>query len=86
MNLGHILFSYSGRINRGKFWLGMGIILLVSVLATIIAGFMGSLLFSIGPPPKGSTDPSLTITPLGWIAYAALIVFTIYASLAIYVK
>ena len=33
MNLGHILFSFSGRINRAKYWLGL---VIAGVLATIV--------------------------------------------------
>ena len=41
MNIGHILFSFDGRINRAKFWLGY---LLAGVVSLLIMGGAAALL------------------------------------------
>jgi uncharacterized membrane protein YhaH (DUF805 family) len=40
MNLGHILFSFSGRINRAKWWLAILAIIIVNVVVAIVSGFL----------------------------------------------
>ena len=38
MNIGHLLFSFSGRINRGKFWFGYLIGFVLTLLALAVVG------------------------------------------------
>jgi uncharacterized membrane protein YhaH (DUF805 family) len=42
MDLGNLLFSFRGRINRAKYWLAILIFILVSILAGIIGFVSGS--------------------------------------------
>jgi uncharacterized membrane protein YhaH (DUF805 family) len=39
---GHLLFSFSGRINRGKFWLAVLIYIIISIVLTLITVIIGS--------------------------------------------
>ncbi|MGH6768443.1 MAG: DUF805 domain-containing protein [Xanthobacteraceae bacterium] len=39
---GNLLFSFSGRINRGKFWLAVLIYIIISIILTIITAVIGS--------------------------------------------
>lgn len=45
MNLGHLLFSFSGRINRAKYWLAVLVYFVVGIVAllAVLASFGGSL-------------------------------------------
>ncbi|MCL1598086.1 MAG: DUF805 domain-containing protein [Actinomycetia bacterium] len=37
-----LLFKFSGRINRAKFWIGLGVTWAIMVLAMMIAGALGN--------------------------------------------
>jgi uncharacterized membrane protein YhaH (DUF805 family) len=42
MNWGHILFSFSGRINRAKWWLSVLVTIIIAIVVTIVAGVVNS--------------------------------------------
>lgn len=61
INWQHLLFDFKGRINRGKFWLGIGA---SWVIALVIFGILGFVLFQV----------SAALGYLAWIAgYAGLV-------------
>jgi uncharacterized membrane protein YhaH (DUF805 family) len=39
---GNLLFSFSGRINRGKFWLAVLVYIIISIVLAIITAIIGS--------------------------------------------
>src|SRR5262245_1925310 len=42
MNWGHILFSFSGRINRAKWWLAVLVYIIIAIVAAIVSGVLKS--------------------------------------------
>ncbi len=72
MNIGHILFSFDGRINRGKFWLGYllgGIISMVFIGIAHVDAALGS---DDGGRTRRRTDsrrswqPKLNLENVSW--------------------
>lgn len=43
MDWKYLLTSFEGRINRGKFWAGVGVLIAVSILASIIDAMLGTM-------------------------------------------
>ena len=43
MDWKYLLTSFEGRINRGKFWAGVGVLIAVSILASIIDMTLGTM-------------------------------------------
>jgi len=43
MDWKYLLTSFEGRINRGKFWAGIGVLIAVSILASIIDAMLGTM-------------------------------------------
>ena len=72
MDFKYILTSYEGRIRRGQFWAGIGVLLAVGIVAAIIDGLLGTSI-AVG-------DGQLGI--IGLIVSIA----SIYFALAIYAK
>lgn len=76
MNWKHILTSFEGRINRGKFWAGVGILWVISlVMIGIDMNFL---------PPVIVLDPASGIGygPLTLLMFA----ISLYVGIALYVK
>lgn len=80
MGLGHLLFGFSGRINRAKFWLGNFLSLLIMAVLFGIGIALGS--FGAAPTPRGATPtPSIiSLIPMGiglisliWSQFAVMI-------------
>lgn len=42
MDFKHILTSFDGRINRAKFWAGVGVLFAAGIVAMLIDGLLGS--------------------------------------------
>lgn len=76
MDWKHILTSFDGRINRGKFWAGVGVLW---VLSLVFIGIDMSFL-----PPIIVLDPASGIGygPLTLLMFAV----SIYVGLALYIK
>ena len=70
MDLKYLLTSFEGRINRAKFWAGVGILIVIGIVATIIDLVLGLQISSDGT---------------GIVSIIAALV-SIYLSLALYAK
>jgi uncharacterized membrane protein YhaH (DUF805 family) len=63
INWGHLLFGFSGRINRAKWWLTVLVSIIISVVAAIIAAIVGENL--------GNIVTLIAFIPQFWIGLAA---------------
>jgi len=63
INWGNLLFGFSGRINRAKWWLAILIYIIVGVVAAIIAAVVGENV--------GNLVSLAAVIPQVWIALAA---------------
>ncbi len=43
MDWKYLFTSFEGRINRSKFWAGVGVLIAVSILANIVDGILGTM-------------------------------------------
>ena len=77
MDIGHLLFSFDGRINRAKWWLGI----LFLIIAYFILIFVLSLFIGGGFDPASGELPSSV-----WIGVAIIYALLIWPSLALYAK
>lgn len=73
MDWKYLLTSFDGRINRAKFWAGIGVLIAVGIVATIIDALLGT---------KISTGGGGEIGIVGILASLA----SIYFALALYAK
>ena len=96
MNIGHILFSFDGRINRGKFWLGY---LLGGIISIVFFGIGMSMLpwdqmMAVGPDGAPILDeagnPKLNLENVSWgipsIFFGIGLLSSLYMSFALMVK
>ena len=80
MSTGSLLWSYEGRIGRARFWLGV----LLVILMSIALGIIGSL---FGIPIDSSRGVVVEeISAAGALYLLAAFVAVAYAQLAVYVK
>lgn len=63
INWGNLLFGFSGRINRAKWWLTVLVSIIISVVAVIIAAIVGETL--------GNIVSFAAFIPQFWISLAA---------------
>lgn len=70
MNWNYLLTSYDGRINRAKFWAGIGIFLVGAVVAIIIDNVIGTTFNGL---------------PYGFV-YAIYAIAALYSVFALYAK
>ncbi len=77
ISMGKLLFSFSGRINRAKVWLGFLMALLV-----VLVGVVGVLGLSIAAGEIDKRD----FGPVTWTGFGALMLLAYWMSFAIYVK
>lgn len=77
MPLPQLLFSFTGRINRGKLWLGF---LFLTIIA--VAGFLavGAAVIAAGE------DRQRTAGPVTWIGLSLLLALVLWISFALYAK
>lgn len=66
----HLLFDFNGRINRGKFWLGIGA---SWVIAIVVGGIIGFVLFQVS-------------SALGWVVWIVLYAGLVWIGLALSIK
>lgn len=77
MPLPKLLFSFSGRINRAKLWLGF---LLVFIIAALLIAAVAALAFATGEIDKPDPGPfTLTGMVIGLLLYA-------WMTFALYIK
>lgn len=74
MDWKYVLTSFEGRINRAKFWAGIGVIWVVSIVAQIIDAFTGIVLI---PLQQGMGFGPLTVL---------MLLVSLYVGLALYAK
>jgi uncharacterized membrane protein YhaH (DUF805 family) len=73
-----LMFSFEGRIPRSKYWLGTTVLMGVLVSVGLFTGFFAGVTSEMGAPD----DPS----PLVYVPFGILVLFAIWASLALSVK
>ena len=96
MNFGHILFSFDGRINRAKFWLGY---LLATIISLVLIGGAAALLpwdqmMAVGPDGAPILDeagnPKINLENVSWGLPAILcglgFLLSMFMSFALMVK
>ena len=79
-NLGALLFTYTGRVNRGRYWSAVVIYILVMILL-VAAGFIivGNSLLEIGDEDASDIAAGLASKGIGYV----LIVIAVYIPLVI---
>ena len=88
MDIADLLFSFAGRINRGKFWLGFLILTVLSIIAYLaIVVFLGEpfAIANLEAVANGAEPEIVTSTP-GLIGYAIMSLISIFMSFAIMIK
>jgi len=80
MSIGSLLWSYDGRIGRARFWLGVVLVVLMSIALGVVAGLFGI-------PLDTGTGPQAEEIGVGGALYL-LIAFIVvaYSQLAVYAK
>ena len=82
MDWKYILTSFSGRINRQPFWLGLVLVL----VAELVVFYAVSSLFGTYTTTDGTTPPGMSFSPIGWLIMAILYIAVVWVGLAIQVK
>jgi len=80
MSIGALLWSWEGRIGRGRFWLGVVLVILMSIAFGVIAGLLG-IPFDTGTGPVAED-----ISAAGALYLFAAFIAVAYAQLAVYAK
>ena len=74
-----LLLSFEGRINRAKFWLGVLILIVASLVAyAIIGALFGGVIYDEAGLPH--------VSGIGGVLMVAVWLVTFYASIAVYAK
>jgi uncharacterized membrane protein YhaH (DUF805 family) len=80
MSITSLLGSWEGRIGRARFWLGVLLVILMSVGFGVLAGLLGI-------PLNTAHDPNVEeIGPAGALLLLVAFVVVAYAQLAVYAK
>ncbi|MFZ1773431.1 MAG: DUF805 domain-containing protein [Rhizobiaceae bacterium] len=74
MDWKHLLTSFNGRINRGKFWAAIGVVFVVSIAAQLIDAMTGIVVI---PLAEGAGFGPLTVLTL---------LASVWVGLAVYAK
>jgi len=80
MSIGSLLWSYDGRIGRGRFWLGVVLVVLMSIALGVVAGLLGI------PLDTGQGPVAEEISVGGALYLLIAFVAVAYAQLAVYAK
>ena len=89
MDLGNLLFSFKGRINRSRMWLGMLILFVLSIVGYV------AIVASLGEPftitnldavTAGNAEPEFLFNQPSLIAYGVLALISTFMSLALMAK
>lgn len=80
MSIGALLWSWEGRIGRGRFWLGVVLVILMSMVFGFIATLLGV------PIDTGMGPVAEEISAAGALYLLAAFLAVAYAQLAIYAK
>jgi len=80
MSIGALLWSWEGRIGRGRFWLGVLLVILMSIAFGIIGSLLGI------PIDTGRGLVAEEIGAAGALYLLAAFIAVAYAQLAVYAK
>jgi uncharacterized membrane protein YhaH (DUF805 family) len=80
MSIGSLLWSWEGRIGRARFWLGVLLVILMSIGFGIVAGLFGI------PLDTGRGPVAEDIGVAGALYLLAAFIAVAYAQLAVYAK
>jgi uncharacterized membrane protein YhaH (DUF805 family) len=81
MSISNLLFSYEGRIGRARFWLGVLLLILMSMAFCAVGGLLNIL-----PLDARGQFAAEELGALGLLYALVTAVVLIYAQLAVYVK
>ena len=70
MDWKYLFTSFDGRINRGKFWAGFGVLLAAAILAMVVDNLLGTTFMNL---------------PYGWV-YVLVGLVSLYFAIALYAK
>lgn len=82
MDWKYILTSFSGRLNRQPFWLGLVLVLVVE----LVVFYAVSSLFGTYTATDGTVAPAMSFSPIGWLIMAVVYVAVIWVGLALQIK
>ena len=82
MDWKYILTSFSGRLNRQPFWLGLVLVVVVE----LVVFYAVSSLFGTFTPGEDAGAYNMQFSPIGWIILAVLYIAVIWAGLALQIK
>ncbi len=80
MSIGALLWSWEGRIGRGRFWMGVVLVILMSMVFGVIANLLGI------PLDAGTGEVAEEISIAGALYLLAAFIAVAYAQLAVYAK
>jgi uncharacterized membrane protein YhaH (DUF805 family) len=80
MSIGSLLWSYDGRIGRARFWLGVVLVVLLSIALGVVAALLGI------PLDTGRGPVAEEISVGGALYLLLAFVAVAYAQLAVYAK
>jgi uncharacterized membrane protein YhaH (DUF805 family) len=80
MSIGALLWSWEGRIGRGRFWSGVVLVILMSMVLAVIASLLEI------PLDAGTGEVAEEISVAGALYLLAAFIAVAYAQLAVYAK
>ncbi len=88
MKIADLLLSFTGRINRGKLWLGVLLLFIFSLAGYVaIVALLGHPFIVADPEAiNNGADPVVWGSPAAVIGYAALSMFSMYMYFALMAK
>lgn len=82
MDWKYILTSFSGRLNRQPFWLGLVLVIVVE----LVVFYAVSSLFGTFTPTDVPGAYGMQFSPIGWVIMAILYIAVLWAGLALQIK
>jgi uncharacterized membrane protein YhaH (DUF805 family) len=83
MDWKYILTSFSGRLNRQPFWLGL---VLVVVVELVVFYAVYALFGTTSVPTEDAMTPGMSVSPIGWLILGIVYIGVIWAGLAMQIK
>ena len=82
MDWKYILTSFSGRLNRQPFWLGLVLVLVVE----LVVFYAVSSLFGSYPTTEDAMASGMSFSPIGWLIMGIVYIAVIWVGLALQIK
>lgn len=82
MDWKYILTSFSGRLNRQPFWLGLVLVIVIE----LVVFYLVSSLFGTFTPTGDPANYGMQFSPVGWVILAILYVAVVWVGLALQIK